>query len=315
MKARAKGQTAYRYTYALLDSGSDKTFCSESLIEKLGVKGKPASLSLTTVNSSESADVELVALEVVAVKSGAGRPSVIQLPKVYALLNLPILENCIASDSDFRKWSHLKDLRLPQVDESGVTILNLNLNLESEPSVEEPAFSNYVLTDERLNAQVEQFWNLERGEALANSLPQFSVDDKKAVYMWEQSIELVNGHYQMDIPFKSKNPNLPDNRVTAEKRLRSVTRRFLRDPELHVKYKGGIQELLDKGYAERVSEQELAATPGQTWYLPRHNVVNKNKPEKLRIVFDFAATFDGTSLNKEVLQGPDFTNNQSLTWV
>ena len=43
------------------------------------MKGKPANLSLTTVNSSESADVELVALEVLAAKSGAGKPSVIQL--------------------------------------------------------------------------------------------------------------------------------------------------------------------------------------------------------------------------------------------
>ena len=40
-----------------------------------------------------------------------------------ALSNLPTLDNCIASDSDFRKWSHLKDRLLPQVDESGVTIL------------------------------------------------------------------------------------------------------------------------------------------------------------------------------------------------
>ena len=65
VNATAKGQTAYHYTYALLDSGSTKTFCSESLIKKLGVKNEPASLSLTTVNSSKSADVELVALEVV----------------------------------------------------------------------------------------------------------------------------------------------------------------------------------------------------------------------------------------------------------
>ena len=107
---------------------------------------------------------------------------------------------------------------------------------------------------------------------MANSLPQFSVDDQKAVDKWEQSIELVNGHDQMDIPFKSKNPNLPDNRVIAEKRLRSLTSHFLRDPELHVKYKGGIRELLDKGYAEAVRDQELAAKPGQTWYLPHHNV-------------------------------------------
>ena len=113
----------------------------------------------------------------------------------------------------------------------------------------------------------------------------------------------------MDIPFKSKLPNLPDNRSVAEKRLQSLARRFRKDPELHAKYKGGIQELLDKGYAEKVLDEEIGVTPGQTWYLPHHNVVNENKPEKLRIVFDCAVTFGGTSLNKEVLQGPDFTNN------
>ena len=340
VKVRAKGQSVYHYTYALLDSGSTKTFCSEALIEKLDAKGKRANLSLTTVNSSESADVELVSLEVVAAKGGAGKTSVVQLPKVYALPNLPSLESCIASAGDIRKWPHLKDLRLPQVDKSGVSILigqdvpealwplelrkgeegqpyatrtrlgwTLNGPLESECLVEESPFSNLAHADERLDAQVEQFWKLETSEALANSLPQFSVNDKRAVDIWERSVDVVDGHYQMDIPFKSEHCNLPDNRIVAEKRLQSLTNRFLRDPELHAKYKGGIQELLDKGYAEKVPKQEMSATPGRTWYLPHHNVVNENKPEKLRIVFDCAVTFGGTSLNKEVLQGPDFTNN------
>ena len=102
---------------------------------------------------------------------------------------------------------------------------------------------------------------------------------------------------------------MPDNRTVAEKRLQSLAHRFWKDLELHVKYRGGIQELLDKGYAEKVPDEEISATPGQAWYLPHHNVVNENKPEKLPIVFDCAVTFGGTSLNKEVLQGPDFTNN------
>ena len=74
VKVRAKGQTVYHYTQALLDSGSTKTFCSEALIEKLDVKGEKANLSLTTVNSGETADVELVVLEVVAAKSRQGKP-------------------------------------------------------------------------------------------------------------------------------------------------------------------------------------------------------------------------------------------------
>ena len=114
VKVRAKGQTVYHYTHALLDSGSTKTFCSEALIEQLGVKGQQANLSLTTVNSRENAEVEVVAL--VAAKSGMGKTSVIQLPKVYALPNLPTLESCIASASDAIKWPHFRDLRLPRVE-------------------------------------------------------------------------------------------------------------------------------------------------------------------------------------------------------
>lgn len=77
VEVRVKCRTTYHYTYALLDLGSIKTFCSESLIEKLDIKGKPVNLSLITLNSSESADVELVALKIVAAKSGAGKSSVI----------------------------------------------------------------------------------------------------------------------------------------------------------------------------------------------------------------------------------------------
>lgn len=123
VKVRAKGQTAYHYTYALLDPGSTKTFCLEPLIGKLDVKGERANLSLTTVSGNEGTDVRLVALDVVAAKSGAEKLGIIHLPKVYALPNLPTLENCIASANDIHKWPHLKDLRLPKVDPSGISIL------------------------------------------------------------------------------------------------------------------------------------------------------------------------------------------------
>ena len=45
----------------------------------------------------------------------------------------------------------------------------------------------------------------------------------------------------MDIPFKSELPHLPDNRSVAEKRFQSLAHRIRKDPELHAKYKGGIQ--------------------------------------------------------------------------
>ena len=59
-------------------------------------------------------------------------------------------------------------------------------------------------------------------------------------------------------------------------------------PRVTCQIQGRNSKLLDKGYAEKVLDEEIGVTPGQTWYLPHHNVVNKNKPEKLRIVFDCA---------------------------
>ena len=44
------------------------------------------------------------------------------------------------------------------------------------------------------------------------------------------------------------------------------------------------------------------------WYIPHHAVVNPNK-EKIRVVFDCAATFKGRSLNDHLYQGPDLINS------
>ena len=48
---------------------------------------------------------------------------------------------------------------------------------------------------------------------------------------------------------------------------------------------------------------------GAVWYLPHHPVLNANKSGKVCVVFDCAAKHQGTSLNAQLLQGPDLTNN------
>ena len=62
---------------------------------------------------------------------------------------------------------------------------------------------------------------------------------------------------------------------------------------------------MSKGYA---TESTAAAENGKCWYLPHHGVYNPNKPGKIRVVFDLSAEFQGTSINKSLLPGPDLTN-------
>ena len=45
-----------------------------------------------------------------------------------------------------------------------------------------------------------------------------------------------------------------------------------------------------------------------SWFLSHLSVVNPINPDKLRIVFDCGAEYDGISLNKTLIRGPDLTN-------
>ena len=339
---RGKGQTNYVRTHALLDPGSNKTFCSKELVDQLQLQGKRTSLSLETLNEGRDAEALEVTLEVTTTKRPKKTRKVVQLPKVYALTKFPQLRNSIPLPADIKKWDHLKDLSVPHIGKSGVTLLigqdvpsalvplEIRKGREDEPyatrtvlgwtlngpmktaSSDDHTVCNFIQAnngpDAGLEAQVEQFWKLDVGQTLAGSLPQMSQEDKKVLEVWNNSLTLTDQHYEMDIPFKSTPPDLPDNKAMAERRLQSLGKRLSKDPDLHQRYKAGIEDLVEKGYAEPVPENEV--DPGQTnvWYLPHHNVVNPNKPEKLRIVFDCAAEHKGTSLNKQVLQGPDMTN-------
>ena len=62
-------------------------------------------------------------------------------------------------------------------------------------------------------------------------------------------------------------------------------------------------------FAKIVPLADLRRADGKVWYIPDHGVYHNKKPEKLRVVFDSSAHFRGTSLNSELFQGPDLTNN------
>ena len=61
----------------------------------------------------------------------------------------------------------------------------------------------------------------------------------------------------------------------------------------------------DPPYAWIMNSKEAEAIGPRTRYCPTHPVVNVNKPSKVRLVNDAEAEFQGVSLNKELVTGPD----------
>lgn len=119
---------------------------------------------------------------------------------------------------------------------------------------------------------------------------------------------MVDGHYQLPIPFKNEVPWMADNLILAKQRLQGLKRRLLRSEDLRARYTEEMEKLVEKGYAERAPWGRSANRPGYERYVTHHPVFNPNKPAKTRVVFDCAAPVRGISLNQVVAQGPDLTN-------
>lgn len=69
-----------------------------------------------------------------------------------------------------------------------------------------------------------------------------------------------------------------------------------------------MADILQKGYAVQLSGEELKHEEGKVWYIP-HTAVYYPVKQKLRVVFDCAASYQGMSLNDQLLQGPDLTSS------
>lgn len=328
-------------TFGLLDSGSDITMTDLSLVKLLNIKGSPSKLSLTTVNNAD-AEEESLRVDFQTAPVDSGNDHLIDVKSAWAVKDLTIPLKHTKVTRSVGQWSHLQQVPFPEVERSKISIL-LGTNIQevfiplevkrgkpNEPIAIKSCIGWSILggcpsvpsstpvqvnlingEDVTLSDQLEEFWRVESyGTSKCETKP-LSVEDQRAMNLISNSICKHDGHYEMGLLWKSDNPVLPYNRTLAEARLQHLKRRFLRDPELEVKYRAVIEDCVTKGYARMLTKEEAATVSKTTWFLPHHPVSNPNKPGKVRVMFDVAARFSGTSLNEQLLQGPSLTNDLS----
>ena len=163
--------------------------------------------------------------------------------------------------------------------------------------------------DNELLQATERLWksDFEKGTSVLN-VPN-SKEDIAAYDVMESRLCLDGGHYQLPLLWKEDcQKQLPDNLPLARKRLFHLKNRLLKDEKLRKAYTEAIESYLSEGYAQEITEDDIQ-NASTVWYLPQHPVVNPSKPGKLRVVFDCAAKFNGTSLNEKLMKGPDLANS------
>ena len=135
-------------------------------------------------------------------------------------------------------------------------------------------------------------------------------EEQRAVPILEETTKFVDGHFEVGLLRRSDGAHVPNNFPAALRRFYSTERTLLSNQELCKMYVAGLQEYVSLGHAHKLTAEKAAMeTPGWTWYIPHHPVLNPNKPGKCRIVFDASAEYRGVSLNSQLLKGPDLLSN------
>jgi hypothetical protein len=92
---------------------------------------------------------------------------------------------------------------------------------------------NRVEADVELTSQFNKFCEMEFRDLKSETVKAMSQEDKRALSQMEQSVDLVDGHYELSLPWKVFPPNLPNNRSVAEKTLAPL-KKLANDPSLHL---------------------------------------------------------------------------------
>ena len=328
-------------TVAVLDSGSQITLIHESLAKDLGLKGEKRPLVVKTMNSEDTRQSSMVSLRMKS--KDPNLPGVVHIQKAWTVeadtFRCPVQHLC-------KDWNHCKNLGIPDyIDSSevkmligmdypevhlqlevrrgkelqplairtklGWSIMGVGMRSETENDAIEARVNFIKAEDQTLQEQIKKFWETESFGTTHNSQCSSSMEDRESLKRLENGTQLVNGHYQVPMLWRKETSciNLPDSQPVALQRYRTLLKRFRRDNEFKELYCQTMNSYIDKGWARRLTEEEAIRRTPKTWYLPHFGVTNPHKPGKVRIVFDAAATTEGTCLNDNLMTGPDLLNN------
>lgn len=327
-------------TYAFMDSGSSATFCSERLMRRLGVNGKKTQVLLRTMGQEKPVSCFVLSdLEV----CGLTENKYISLPDVYTHTDIPVTKENVPVEKDLERWPYLqKEVRLPQIDADVEMLIGMNAHSAMEPwkiihsqddgpyaikttlgwvvngplkkgnDYKSKLYSQAALVNRVSVSSVDkmllQQYSHDFPEQACEEKSEMSREDIQFMQYVKETTKKIDGHYCISIPLRHKDAVMPNNKCVAEQRASSLKRKLSKNSSFHDDYTAFMSDLLNKGYAVEVPDNERNRNDGRVWYIPHHGVIHPQK-RKLRVVFDCASSFQGKSLNEELLQGPDLTNS------
>ncbi|KAJ8039187.1 hypothetical protein HOLleu_16824 [Holothuria leucospilota] len=261
-------------TYALLDDQSDACFMSHALKRKLGASGTEINLEISTILTQGTVKSEKISGITI---QGLNQDEMISLPTTYTRDCIPATPLQIPTPEKIMGWPHLKELSevlspyldmevglligatcpralIPQDVKPGMrngdpyavrtplgwgVVGDLKRGSDASDDTRKKHFAFRSSTKEVIKVLERDFIDVQTKDKM------ISREDKKFLRVMEEGMEMVNGHVQLPLPFKTDDPKLPNNKGVAMKRLLQLKTKFLNKPKFADQYKTFMERIGD----------------------------------------------------------------------
>ena len=305
-------------TYALLDTGSSHSFCSDTLKKELKLNGPMMRYDLSTLDRTSQTESQFVHFQLTSRRNSRS----VSMKHVRVTDVIPVH----SASCDVTAFPHLKDICCPgdvPVDiligqdyphllrpidvRTGrdndpfavLTTLGWTLNgpVTSQPT--KRMVSSNLISSTNIEKKLDQLYEFDA----VTYTSAYSHEDLRVLQLWDKECRVVDHRFQIPIPCKDPDARLPDNLYLAKSRL-SCLLKSLNRKNMYDEYNNEINKMLAAGYAEPAPIDH--GPTDRYFYIPHHAVPKQH--DNIRVVFDCASRCNDVSLNSLSLQGPNITS-------
>lgn len=312
----------------LLDSGSEKSFIRQEVVNSLGLKVNDANISvfcLGNVGTVSTGEVDLLfsphfndsvkfSTSAFIIESICGKiPNATLSPELYDKF-----QDLILADPSFYKPGDIdillgvnvfftllkgeimkRDDNLPFAVSSKLGWIIAGATTFSSSESPNELVNNFNISTDEL---VKSFWELEQVPSFPLVTNEEKLCEKHFVDNFSRS---EDGRYSVKLPFKPDREILGNSKVLAFKKFLGLEKRLLGNPNVYEQYKDFMSEYLALGHMEE-TPYDNTINDNEHYFIPHHHVINESSPTtKLRVVFNASSkTSSGFSLNDTLMNGP-----------
>ncbi|GFX35844.1 DUF1758 domain-containing protein [Trichonephila clavipes] len=315
----------YQTCRCLLDSGSQASLITNECIERLGLRKEKANVRISCLGASDTRLNGLAEIQFTSHFSSQNsfHASVYVINKIVGMIPHHDLDSSMRelfgdislADPAFYKSSPIDvllgvDLTLPLLKVQTLSLgkdkpfairseLGWIIGGKANSSGQNSFHVNHIqlVSDQLIN----KFWEL---DTVPCAKPLTSLEEACEDHFVKTHSRDENGRYTVKLPFHTPPTRLGNSKQNAIRRLISVERHLISNPDKYKLYRNFIKEYIDLKHMELVPDSEINNI--KNLYLPHHGVVRDTScTTKLRVVLDASSqTSSGLSLNDLLMVGP-----------